>query len=74
MLGIGLVPSVTAVIVGHSAQHSKLSQQHFMSRVLNAMVYGGTEEELLKTVITVFSYEGQWVLDLLGTAGKYCRS
>ena len=58
---------MTAVIVGHWAQDGKLSPQHFQSRVHNAIVYGGTPEELL---ITLFSYEGQWVIDLLGTAGK----
>eukprot|EP00731_Ephydatia_muelleri_P017004 Em0010g102a len=67
--GIGLVPSVTAVIVGHWAQDGKLSPEHFQSRAHNAIVYGGTAEELLRTVITLFSYEGQWVIDLLGTAG-----
>eukprot|EP00731_Ephydatia_muelleri_P000902 Em0001g902a len=68
--GIGLVPSVTAVIVGHWAQDGKLSPEHFQSRVHNAIVYGGTAEELLRTVITLFSYEGQWVIDLLGTADE----
>ena len=56
--------------MGHWAQDGKLSPQHFQSRVHNAIVYGGTPEELLRTVITLFSYEGQWVIDLLGTAGK----
>ena len=29
-----------------------------------------TTEELLRRVVGLFSYEGQWVIDLLGTAGE----
>ena len=59
--------------MGHWAQDGKLSPEHFQSRAHNAIVYGGTAEELLRTVITLFSYEGQWVIDLLGTAGKVLK-
>ena len=71
--GIGLVLSVTAVIVGLWAQDGKLSPEHFQSRVHNAIVYGGTKEELFRTVITLFSYEGQWVIELLGTSGTVLK-
>lgn len=64
---------MTAVIVGHWAQDEKLLPAHFQSRVHNAIVYSGTPEELLTTVITLFSYEGQWVIDLSGIDGKVYR-
>ena len=53
---------------------AKLSEEHFHLRVHHAIVYEGTTEELLSRVICLFSYEGQWVSDLLGTAGKALKS
>ena len=48
--------------MGHWAQAGKLSPEHFQSCVHNAIVHGGTAEELLRIVITLFSYERQKVI------------
>lgn len=54
----------------HWAQDGKLSPEHFQSRVHDVIMYEGTTEELLERTIALFSYEGQWVIDLLGNFGK----
>ena len=65
--------AVSTVVVGHWAQNAQLSSQHFTVRGHNFLQFQGDSEdsvELMKGIIQMFSYEGQFVLELLSTTGK----